>query len=280
MRKRRWLIVMTILGVLAAGGYGGVCYALYKYQNKLIFIPHEYFHQDPSAAGLEFEEFEIEVDPSATVTGWIVRTNEDAPWVLHFHGNAGNISGRVDHLKLLSGMGFNTVVFDYRGYGKSKGEPTEAGLVADGLAVVKYLSEELGVNKRRLVYYGESLGGGVAAAVAEVEPPRAMIFKSTFTSMTDRAAESYPFLPVRWLAKTRFETKERVKNFLFPKLVIHSRPDTVIPYHHGQRLFQLCPEPKKFLEFHRGHNTSPLELGDQFEQTVYEFITESVPSEY
>lgn len=272
--------MITILGVLTLGGYAGLCGLAYKYQNKLIFFPHEFFHQDPSAAGLEFEDFELEVDSESTVTGWIVESESDAPWVLHFHGNGGNIAGRVDHLKLLHGFGFNAVVFDYRGYGKSKGIPTEEGLVADGLAVVRYLVDEKDVNPRRLVYFGESLGGGVASAVAEVEEPRAMILKSTFTSVPDRGAEAYPFLPVRLLSKTKFDTKERIKNFLFPKLIIHSRPDTVVPYHHGQRLFQLSPEPKQFLEFHRDHNTSPLELGDQFERTVRDFVKESVPSDY
>jgi len=280
VQKRRWLIVVLVLTTLFGVGYLGVCAAVYKYQDKLLFFPDDYFAQDPSSAGLSVEEFEVEVEPGSTITGWISEIDPAAPWVLHFHGNGGNISHRIDHLLLFKQLGFNGVVFDYRGYGKSKGTPSEAGLVADGHAMVKYLTEERGVNEQRLVYFGESLGGGVAAAVSETEPPRALILKSTFTSVPDMAAELYPFLPARMLSKTEFSTKDRVPKFLFPKLVIHSRVDTIIPFAHGQRLYQLCGEPKAFLELHRDHNTSPLDLGEDFKRAVHDLVQESVPKDW
>ena len=273
------MIVLGVLGTFVVGGYGAICGLVYKYQDSLIYFPSDYMATDPAAAGLNFEDFSVEVSPDVTVTGWIVEKDPSAPWILQFHGNAGNISNRVDHLRLFNELGFNGVVFDYRGYGKSTGTPSEAGLGAVGLAVVEYLKEERGVDPNCLVYWGESLGGGVAAAVSVKEEPRALILKSTFTSVPDMAAEVYPFLPVRMLAKTRFDTKELVPNFLFPKLVVHGHADTVIPFQHGQRLFQLCLEPKTFLRVERGHNDSPMELGDEFKATVKKFVSDSVPQE-
>jgi fermentation-respiration switch protein FrsA (DUF1100 family) len=246
----------------------------------LLFFPDDYFISKPDAAGLTYEEFEVEVEPGATATGWIVERDPSAPWILHFHGNAGNISHRVDHLQLFHNLGFNGVVFDYRGYGKSKGIPNEAGLVADGAAVVEFLTEEKGVDPDKLVYFGESLGGGVAAALAEKEPPRALILKSTFTSVPDLAAEVYPFLPARWISKTKFNTKDRIQNFIFPVLVIHGRPDTVVPFEHGQRLFQLANQPKEFLDTNRDHNTSPMSIGGDFRETIKNFVQKAMPQEY
>lgn len=269
--------MLSILGFLGVSAYAGLCGLVYKHQDRLIFFPDDYFVTDPTSANLDFEEFELEVEPEVKVTGWLVESNKQAPWILHFHGNGGNISHRVDHLKLFKNLGFNGVVFDYRGYGKSTGKPSEEGLVADAAAVVKYLKEERQVHPKMLIYFGESLGGGVASALAAKEPPRALVLKSTFTSVPDRAKESYPFLPIDWLCKTRFNTKELVPKFLFPIMVIHSRVDTTIAYHHGQRLFQLCPEPKEFVEVHRDHNTSPLELGEDFENRLKNFVNEAVP---
>jgi fermentation-respiration switch protein FrsA (DUF1100 family) len=274
------MVMLGVLGTLVVGGYAAVCGLVYKHQDSLLYFPEDYMGSDPASAQLDFEEFSIEVAPDVTVTGWIVEKDPSAPWILQFHGNAGNISNRVPHLKLFSELGFNGVLFDYRGYGKSTGTPSEDGLVEDGLAVVKYLKEEKGVDRKFLIYWGESLGGAVAAAVAVKEEPRALILKSTFTSVPDLASETYPFLPVRYLSKTQFDTKNLVPNFLFPKLVVHGHADRLVPFHHGQRLFQLSLEPKTFLKVDRGHNASPLELGDEFKQTVQKFVTESVPQDY
>lgn len=274
------MIVLGALGTLAMGGYAAVCGLVYKYQDKMIYFPVDYIGTDPAEAGLNFEDFSVEVSPGVTITGWIVEKDPAAPWILQFHGNAGNISNRVDHLRLFNELGFNGVLFDYRGYGKSTGVPTEAGLVEDGLAVVKYLKEERGVDPRFLIYWGESLGGAVASAVAVKEEPRALILKSTFTSVPDMASEVYPFLPVKFLSKTRFDTKELIPKFLFPKLIVHGHADTIVPFHHGQRLYQLALEPKTFVKVDRDHNASPLELGDEFKQTVKTFVTEAVPQDY
>lgn len=279
MNGKRWLIVLAVLGTLVVGCYAVLCGVVYKYQDRLIFFPDDYMSGDPEAVGLPFEDFSIEHEDGATVTGWIVEKDKDAPWILHFHGNAGNISNRLDHLRLFEDLGFNGVVFDYRGYGKSQGTPSESGLVEDGIAVVEHLLDKREVPKKSLIYFGESLGGGVAASVAQTKPPQAMILKSTFTSIPDLGSDIYGFLPVSALSRHRFETKSKIEKFLFPLLVVHSRSDTLIPFQHGQRLYQLAPEPKLFFESYGGHNASPLELGEEFKKTIKDFVTNAVPSQ-
>ena len=262
-----------VLGLLLTGGvlgYASICGLVYANQDKLTYFPSSDILVTPAQQQLEFEEFELELEDSS-VTGWVVRSDEEAPWVIHFHGNGGNISARVDHLKLLHDLGLNAVVFDYRGYGKSRGVPSESGLIEDGLAVRNHLEEQLGVQPEKLVYFGESLGGGVACGVAAVKAPARLILKSTFTSIPDRGAEIYPWLPIRLLATNQFANAKRVPEFGFPILVTHGRLDEVVPFHHGERLFDLATEPKLWLEIPGTHNTSPLRLGDEFRETIGRF---------
>ncbi|MGE0489925.1 MAG: alpha/beta hydrolase [Vulcanimicrobiota bacterium] len=260
-----------VLTLLAAGalGYGGLCWLVYARQDALIFFPDRHLSADPSRLGLTYEEFELASGPSATVHGWVVRTEPSAPWILHCHGNGGNISGRIDELAVFHQLGLNAVVFDYRGYGKSSGQPSEQGITDDAEAVRNYLVDQLKAEK--LVYFGESLGGGVACALAERHPPAGLILKSTFTSVPDVAAEVYPFLPVRWLARVRFPSRQRVARFPFPKLILHGDPDEVIPFHHGRDLFEAAAEPKQFVQIGPGHNTPPDQLGEDYLRAVSEF---------
>lgn len=260
-----------VLALLAAGavGYGGLCLLVYTNQDSLIFFPDPHLSADPSRLGLDFEEFELASSQGATVHGWVVRADPSAPWLLHCHGNGGNISGRIDDLAVFHQLGLNAVVFDYRGYGKSQGRPSETGITDDAETVRNYLVNELGAKK--LVYFGESLGGGVACALAERHPPAGLILKSTFTSVPDVAAEVYPFLPVRWLARVRFPSRQRVAHFTFPKLILHGDPDEVIPYHHGRDLFEAAAEPKTFVTISPGHNTPPPQLGEDYTRALREF---------
>ncbi len=266
-------MIASLLG-LAVAGYSGLCLLVYLKQDSLTYFPAQEILVNPGELGLEFESFDLELGESS-VTGWIVRSNQDAPWVLHFHGNGGNIAHRIDYLALFRRLGFNGVVFDYRGYGKSRGQPTESGLTEDALAVYQHLIEREGVKPDRLVYFGESLGGAVACALAERKPPAGMILKSTFTSYPEMASTVYPFLPVRLLARARYDSASRVRDFRFPLLVMHSRRDEVIPFQLGERLFEVSSAPKSWYEFEGTHNTGPLQLGSGFTDAIRTFVKTS-----
>lgn len=264
-------MALALFGI-AGLGYTGLCGLVYLKQDSLLFFPSSVIPADPGELGLTFEAFEIPSRDSS-VTGWLVRTDTPgAPWVMQCHGNGGNIANNIPYLALFKKLGFNGVVFDYRGYGRSRGVPSEAGLVEDAMAVRNYLLDKQGVKPEKLVYFGESLGGGVACALAEKAPPAGLVMKSTFTSVPARGAEVYPFLPIRWLARTRFDSDQRIARIDCPKLFMHAHADDVVPYHHGRKLFELAGQPKTWIDIPGGHSTNPLELGREFDETVSDFV--------
>ena len=168
-----------------------------------------------------------------------------------FHGNAGNISHRVDYAAMFDRLGFSTLLVDYRGYGRSSGAPSEQGTYRDAAAGWRWLTETKGIAAGDIVLFGESLGGGVAAWLAAREKPRALVLASTFSSVPDLAAEIYPFLPVRFLSRYKYNTLDALARVHAPVLVAHSKSDDIIPYSHGERLFAAAREPKSFLELRR-----------------------------
>ena len=177
-----------------------------------------------------------------------------APVVLFLHGNAGNISHRLDTAKLLSGLGAGVLLLSYRGYGLSEGSPDEAGTYADAAAAHAHLTGELGIPASRLVVFGRSLGGGIASWLASERDCGALILESTFTSVPDMGAAIYPAFPVRVLARIHYDTRSRLARLRCPVTIIHSRADEVVPFSHGETLFREAGTDKRFVEIQGGHN--------------------------
>lgn len=256
--------------LLAAGAaYVALCGLVYAKQTSLLFFPTREIRLTPADVGLAFTELALPTSDGETLHGWAVEPRGTAGfWVLHCHGNGANIAARLGTLQLLVSTGAGVVFFDYRGYGRSTGAARqEVDLLLDGEAAWTYLASR-GVSPDRIILYGESLGGGVACALAERHPPRALILESTFTSVTDRASQLYPFLPVRWLSRFHLDSLARVRQLGCPKLILHSPDDEVIPYAHGRKLFEAAAEPKQFVELSGGHNDDSPALGP----AVREFI--------
>jgi hypothetical protein len=175
-------------------------------------------------------------------------------------------------LSVFHRLGFNTLIFDYRGYGQSEGSPSEDGIYRDAEAALTYLREDRGIPLKTIVYFGRSLGGSVAAWLAARTSPGALIVESSFTSAPDMAAQLYPLLPARMLTRLRYNTLEYLTRVTCPVLIIHSAEDEIIPFQHGQRLFAAAPEPKRFLEIHGDHNMGFLNSGPRYEQGLQEFL--------
>jgi fermentation-respiration switch protein FrsA (DUF1100 family) len=174
--------------------------------------------------------------------------------VLYFHGNAGNISHRLHTIRQFHALDLSMFIIDYRGYGESTGRPSEKGLHRDATAAWLYLTGERGTLADDIVIFGRSLGASVAAWLAVEHPPGALVVDSSFTSVPDVGQEVYPWLPVRLLSRFRHATAEHVAKTSAPLLVIHSRDDEIIPFHHGEAVFGAANEPKTFLELRGGHN--------------------------
>ena len=183
---------------------------------------------------------------------WHVPPRGDRPVVLYLHGNGGALSHRAERFRTLTADGTGLVAVDYRGYGGSSGRPTEAGLLVDaetayGFAAAHYPAA-------RIALWGESLGTGVAVALAAERPIGRLVLEAPFTSAVDLAARRYPFVPVRWLMKDQFRSDLRIAAVAAPLLVLHGARDTIVPIEYGERLFGLAREPKRFVRFAQGEH--------------------------
>lgn len=191
--------------------------------------------------------------------------------LIYFHGNAGNLAGRSDLLAILADLGAHVLALEYRGYGQSEGNPSEAGLYLDARAAYDWAIARVPAGS--LVVLGESLGGGPACELAMTQPVGGLILLSTFTSIPDMAALSFPLLPVRWLVRTRFDNLAKVSRIRSPKLIIHSRRDEVVPHEMGGRLFAAAAEPKRALWLERaGHNDSFYTEGERTARAIQQFL--------
>jgi fermentation-respiration switch protein FrsA (DUF1100 family) len=271
----------TILSILmlVAAGYAAVLVGMYAFQSRLIFFPNtpsRTVGPGPDSIGLAYEIVEILTDDGIRLEAWYVPAGDPRGTVLFFHGNAGNISHRLDSLRLFNQLHLSTLIFDYRGYGRSEGEASEAGIYLDAEAAWRHLTEERRIPAAEIVLFGRSLGAAVAASVASQHRPGALIIESGFVSVPDMAAELYPWLPARRLARIGFPTGEYLKSVSCPVLVVHSRDDEIIPFDHGLRLFEIAHEPKQFLELLGGHNDGFLVSGRRYIDGLDAFIATSL----
>lgn len=246
---------------------GGLLYAalvafMWFRQESMLFLPNIPSRQlvaTPADIGLAYEPLRIGTEDGETLDAWFVPARPERAVLLFFHGNAGNISHRLDSIRLFHRLGLSVLIFDYRGYGQSTGRPSEQGTHRDARATWQYLVAERGVPPERIVLFGRSLGGAIATALAaELEgpdAPRALIVESSFRSVPALAAEIYWFLPVRWLARVEYPVERLIARVQAPVLVVHSREDEIIPFSHGKALYAAAPEPRKLLELTGGHNT-------------------------
>ena len=192
--------------------------------------------------------------------------------VLFFHGNAGNISHRIERLLQFHGLGLNTLIIDYRGYGRSQGAPSEAGTYRDADAAWRHVVEERGVSPDRLVFFGHSLGGAVAVQLASQRPGAGLVVEASFLSVPDVGAYHYPWLPVRWLSRFRYDSQAVLPRVGCPVLVSHSREDDIIPFEHGRRLFEAAAEPKWLMEIVGDHDRGFLLTGQSYLRQLDRFL--------
>ena len=262
--------------LMAVLGYGFFLVFLYFYQDRLLFLPNlpsRAVERSPSAVGLAYEPVDLVTGDNIHLDGWFIPAPEQRGVILFCHGNAGNISHRLDSLLLFHRLGFSTLIFDYRGYGRSQGRPSEAGTYRDVEAAWRYLTRERSIAPSRIILFGRSLGAAVAARQATVHTPGALIVESCFTSVPDMAAELYPFLPARWLSRLDYNVQQQLRSVLCPVLVVHSRDDEIIPFRHGEALYTAANKPKQFLELRGDHNNGFLLTGQDYTQKLDTFLS-------
>jgi fermentation-respiration switch protein FrsA (DUF1100 family) len=211
----------------------------------------------PIDLSLPVQRTTFQTEDGITLASWVIPagSNSTGLWLLICHGNAGNLSefGRPAHYAGLRQLGLNLMAFDYRGYGESEGAPSEAGLYRDAIAAYRYLRESVGVPPDRIIVFGHSLGSAVAVDLVSQVPAGGLIVEGALTSVIERGQELYPFIPVRWIAVSRFPSFEKIARVTVPKLFLHATGDEVIPLRHGRRLYEAAPSPKTFVELQGGH---------------------------
>lgn len=210
---------------------------------------------------IEFEDSMIPTPDGESINVWLM-PNDTARFVfLLCHGNAGNNSYRQFQMQSLYALGFSVVIFDYRGYGKSTGRPTENGLYMDVETVYRWLVEQKKFASDQIIPVGTSLGGAVAADLASRQPVRALIVESSFTSKFGMAKIMFPFLPVAWLSYEQFNSREKIAALKCPVLIAHGDRDRIIPFEQGQLLFNAAREPKFFYTIAGSDHNNYLQIG-------------------
>lgn len=240
--------------VAAIAVYGLLVAALYLGQRNLIYFPSS-AHLDPRSFGVpEFEVVRLETGDGLPLAAWW-HPPRDGNWTLVlFHGNAGHIGHRANKFAPFLREGRGVLLVEYRGYGPNPGYPTEQGLYADADAAMSFVSRR-GIEPRRIVLYGESLGTGVAVETAVRHSVGALVLEAPFTSIPDMAQLRLPFVPARWLAKDRFDSASKIGGLRVPVMVIHGGRDGTIPIRVGRRLFDLISAEKEFVHLPAaGHN--------------------------
>lgn len=277
--RRTSLSTVLSIVMLVAAGYAAVLLAAFAFQSRLVYfpnVPSRAVGLGPDSIGLAYEAVEILTEDGIRLDAWYVPALEPRGTVLFFHGNAGNISHRLDSLRVFNELNLATLIFDYRGYGRSEGEASEQGIYRDAQAVWRHLTEERGVPPAEIIVFGRSLGAAVAASVASRHKPGALIIESGFVSVPDMAAEIYPWLPARRLARIGFPTGDYLQTVTCPVLIVHSRDDEIIPFDQGSRLFEVAHEPKEFLELRGGHNDGFLVSGRRYLYGLDAFVAVSL----
>jgi uncharacterized protein len=259
----KWILIIALVC------YGGLVALLYFGQRALQYFP-ERFRTAPAAAGMpEAEEVVLDTSDGERVIVWHVPPRGQKPVVLYFHGNGASLRWRVDRFRTLTSDGTGLVALSYRGYGGSSGSPTEPGLLNDASAAYAFALTRYA--PARIVLWGESLGSGVAVALAAEKPVGHVVLESPFTSAVDVAAGRYWFVPVRLLMKDQFRSDLRIGKVTAPVLVLHGERDRIVPIVLGERLYAMINAPKRFVRFpDAGHN----DIGARAVAAAREFLGE------
>jgi uncharacterized protein len=255
---RPWTRRLLRITLLLVGVYLGAIVAMSVFENSLIFFPSVYPEGDWEPAGLTPEDAWFKADDGTELHGWYLPSANPRAVVLFAHGNAGNLSHRREIIEALANrLGASVLAFDYRGYGRCKGSPSETGVLSDARAARRWLAQRAGVPEPQIVLMGESIGGAVMVDLAARDGARALVIENTFSSLPDVAGFHYPWLPVKLVMRSRLDSAAKIREYRGPLLQFHGDADRIVPFKLGQRLHEAANEPKRLIVIPKGdHNDS------------------------
>jgi uncharacterized protein len=262
-----WRIIWVILLLGAVWAY------LRFFEWRNLYYPSSVIDSTPAVFGLQYEDVNFISEDGRMLHGWWIPHPEARGTVLHCHGNAGNIGDRAWMAADLHRLKVNVFVFDYRGYGESRGLPTEKGTYRDARAayeVVRAKYEDQ--DSPPVVLHGQSLGGAVAVQLALDKPVRGLIVESSFSSVIDMGQKLYPLMPIKWFCRFRYDSASKVCSLDIPKLFAHSPQDDLIPYDIGEKLYRAAMQPKDFVVLEGSHNDAGWTLTPAYWRAVEKFL--------
>ena len=239
-------VIYAVIGLLLLNGL------MYFQQKHMIFYPMGKLYQTPAQWDLDYEDVTLQTADNVQLHGWYIPHQQSENVLLFFHGNAGNISHRRESIELFHRLGLNVFIIDYRGYGQSEGSPSEQGLYQDASAAWLYLTAEKGFDPENVIIFGRSLGGAVAAKLASGVQARGLILESTMSSARD-------------FARAVFKILSRLN---YPVLVLHSPEDEIMPFHLGEKVYDLANQPKHFVRMRGDHNNGFLLSQPEYQQEL------------
>jgi uncharacterized protein len=251
---------------------------LYFHQAKYLYFPEKNWAATPDSLGLAYEDLALRSSDGVALSAWYVPVEASKGTVLFLHGNARNISSDLDSVQMFHGFGYNVLLVDYRGYGKSEGEPSEEGTYRDAQAAWDWLVSKKGESPERIVINGRSLGAAIAAELASRNAAKAVILEAAFTSLPDIGQEKYPYFPVRLLSRYRYDTLAKLKGISTPILLVHSRDDVLVPFAHGQRLYEAASGQKAFLEIGGPHAGGYKPTLQKYQDGIRDFLERYAPA--
>ena len=271
LRRRHGRAAAVLLSILLLAA---LVMSLWEHlERHFVFFPTPEIEYTPDQVGLAYEDIRFSNQDGRQLHGWYIE-GKGPITLLWFHGNGGNISHRVDEMALLHRwLGVNVFIFDYQGYGRSEGQPSEQATYRDARAALEYLRSRPDINRNGIVYFGRSLGAAVAVELAVAHPPLGLVLVGSFTSLADMARVHYPLLPARLLVRGRYDSLARIARVDRPVIIFHGDHDTTVPLSQGQKLFDLAGDPK---ELHilagAGHNDTYVKGGNAYWDPLARFL--------
>lgn len=242
------------------------------FERKGIYYPTKRIEFTPADAGFKYEDIFFNTKDKVRLNGWFIPADNPRGTLLFCHGNAGNMSHRIEIIEIFHKVNLNVFIFDYRGYGRSQGSPSEKGLYRDAQAAYKYLLGRGDIDKEAVVVYGKSIGANVAVDLASKVKAAILISESAFTSAYEMGKKLFPFLPIKWLISIKYDALTKIKDISIPKLIIHSQDDEIVPFKLGEKLFEAAQEPKEFYKMSGGHNEAVFMAREEYRDRVDNFL--------
>lgn len=256
-RRRRSFAgrLLRISARIVPAAFGLPAAFVFLFGDSMIYHPMRFPRGFWDPPGLPRQDLTLVTSDGVSLHAWLVPAGPARRGaIIFFHGNAGNLTHRIEPVRDLSALRMDVLILDYRGYGRSEGSPSEEGLARDARAAYDYLTVPGRIAPDRIILYGESLGCAVAVRLASEVPVAGLVLQSPFTSIPDMV-KHVTGLPLGWLLRSRYPSLERIRSLTLPKLVIHGDQDDVVPYDMGKRLYEAAPDPKEFLPIpNAGHN--------------------------